>query len=155
MATPVSGASAWLTINQKPLSFEPHDENTQLNIAEYSKNTIRITSKAPEITSLLIDDQELETDRYGTWIWNPKHYAGLYRFVVQTPGSQPQTALVRVFPHKFSQRLYEKMKSDLSATALDLQFRLDSPAMEKAEYVARVQETSPLVECLFDHQNGY
>ncbi|HEY4035763.1 MAG TPA: DUF2357 domain-containing protein [Ktedonobacteraceae bacterium] len=144
MATLVSGANAWLTINQKPLRFEPRNENEQLIITEYSRNMIRITSKAPEITALLIDDQELETDRYGMWIWNPKHYAGLYRFVVQLPGSPPQTALVRVFPHKFSQPLYEKMKKDLSETALDLLFRLDSPAMEKAEYVARVQETSPL-----------
>src|SRR5260370_19780500 len=144
MATPVSGANAWLTINQKPLSFEARTENEQLIITEYSRNTIRITSKAPEITALFIDDQELETERYGTWLWNPKHYAGLYRFVVQTPDSQPQTALVRVFPHKFSQHLYEKMKKDLSETALDLLFRLDSPAMEKAEYVTRVQDTSSL-----------
>lgn len=63
---------------------------------------------------------------------------------MHTSGSQPQTALVRVFPHKFSQPLYEKMKKDLSETALDLLFRLDSPAMEKAEYAARVQETSAL-----------
>ena len=144
MATPVSGASVWLTINQKPLSFEARNENEQLIITEYSRNTISITSKAPEITALFIDDQELETDRYGTWIWNPKHYAGLYRFVVQTLGSQPQTALVRVFPHKFSQPLYEKMKKDLSEISLDLYFRLDSPAMEKAEYVERIQDTSPL-----------
>ncbi len=144
MAIPVSGASAWLTINQRPLSFKPQTENEQLTITEYSKNTIRITSKAPEITALLIDDQELETERYGTWVWNPKHYAGLYRFVVQTPDSQPQTALVRVFPHKFSQRLYEKMKMDLSEIALDLLFRLDSPAIEKAEYVERIQDTSAL-----------
>jgi hypothetical protein len=64
MATPVSGASAWLTINNKPLSFEPNNENQHLNIAEYSTNSIRITPNAPDSVSISIDEQELETARY-------------------------------------------------------------------------------------------
>jgi len=144
MATPVFGASVWLTINNKPLSFEPNNENQHLNIAEYSTNTIRITPNAPDSVSISIDEQELETARYGTWMWNTKHYAGLYQFVINAPGYQHQIAWVRVFPHKFTQQLYEKMKSDLSTIALDLLFRLDSPAFEKTEYAPRSQETSSL-----------
>ncbi len=144
MATQVSGANSWLTINTKPLSFLPSDENEGLNIVEYRTHTIRITANAPDDLSILIDDLRLETASYGIWSWRPENYAGLYRLVVEAPSYQPQIAWVRVFPHKFSQHLYQKMQADLSAIAIDLLFRLDSPALERAKYTQSFQETSSL-----------
>jgi len=144
MATQTSGASHWLTIDNKPLSFQPDDENQALDIKEYSTHTIRITSEAPDRLSISIDGQTLETARYGIWTWHPEHYAGLYRLIVTVPDQQPQRALVRVFPHKFTQGRYEKMKDDLSRIAIDLHYRLASPAMERAEYAPPMQETSAL-----------
>ena len=114
MATQTSGASRWLTIDNKRLSFETEDENKALNITEYSTHTIRITNKAPDDLTLSIDGKVLETERYGNWTWSLKHYAGLYRIIATAPGQQPQSALVRVFPHKFTQARYERMKDDLS-----------------------------------------
>jgi predicted component of viral defense system (DUF524 family) len=148
MAIQTSGASGWLTIDNRPLSFEAEDENKVLNITEYHypPYTIKITRSAPEQLELSIDGQILETARYGIWTWNPKHYAGLYRIIAAVPDQQPQSALVRVFPHKFTQARYERMKDDLSRIAIDLQLRLDSPAMERAEYAAQTQETSALQE---------
>jgi predicted component of viral defense system (DUF524 family) len=144
MATPASGAEIWLTINDKPLSFRPNDENEALNISEYSDNTIEITNEAPKHITIVIDEEPLITRSYGIWTWRPEHYAGLYRLIVQAPGHEARTAWVRVFPHKFSQRLYKQMKEELAAISLELWFRLDSPAIEKTDYARRLQETSPL-----------
>lgn len=144
MATQVSGANSWLTINGQALSFQPESENEALHIREYSKNTIEITPAAPDHLSIWIDDQQLESKRYGIWTWNPEHYAGLYRLTVETQSHRRYTAYVRVFPHKLTQRLYEQMKAELSATAIDLLFSLLSPAIERAVYTSRSQETSPL-----------
>jgi hypothetical protein len=144
MATLVSGANSWLSINGKPLNLQSDDENQALQIAEYSKNIIKSTSHAPDKISVSIGDQILETEHHGIWDWNPKHFAGLYKLEAEAPGYEPQIAWIRVFPHKFTQRLYEKMKDELSEIALDLHFRLYSPASEKTAYTWRHQETSSL-----------
>ncbi len=144
MATPVSGADAWLTINGNALLFSSDDENASLNIGEYSHNTLKITSNTPAGIIIVIADIQLETEHYGIWNWNPAHYAGLYHVVIEAPAYPPQHTWVRVFPHKFSQPLYEQMKTDLSTLALDLLFRLDSPATERAKYSSPFQETSAL-----------
>src|SRR5579883_3277548 len=144
MATPISGASRWLTINGRGVSFETNTENAALNILEYAENTIRITRDAPDRLSLWIDGEKLQTARYGIWTWRPQDYAGLYRFEVQAPGSERCGTWIRVFPRKLTQRLYETMKNELSEIALDLLYRLDSPANERAEHAPRVQDTSPL-----------
>ena len=153
MAIQTSGASNWLTIDSKPLRFEMEDENKALNITEYSTHTIRITNQAPDDLTLSIDGRVLETERYGNWTWSLKHYAGLYRIIVTAPDVQPQSVLVRVFPHKFTQARYEKMKDDLSRIAIDLHFRLASPAMERVEYAPPTQETSALARLQKDTQN--
>src|SRR6266496_325023 len=144
MATQTSGASHWLTIDNRPLSFRPDDENQALNIKEYSTHEIRITNQAPDRLTISIDGQTLETARYGIWTWRPQHYAGLYHIVATAPDQPPQSALVRVFPQKFTQARYETMKDDLSRVAIDLQFRLASPAMERAQYTPPTQEVSAL-----------
>jgi hypothetical protein len=144
MATPPSGASTWLTINGKPIRFDSADENAGLNIVEYSRYHIKITKHAPNDLTLIIEDQELETERYGHWLWRPQHFAGLYQIVVEAPDYPSQTTWIRVFPQKLTQPLYEKMKADLSTIALDLQFHLDSPARERATYAPQNQEASPL-----------
>src|SRR5579859_2234171 len=146
MATPVSGADGWLTINRRPLSFREHDENTALNIGEYSNNYIEITDHAPRYLQVFIDDELLETSKYGIWIWKAKDYAGLYRLTVEAPGYEAQVAWIRVFPHKFTQRIYEQMKRELSEIASDLLYCLISPASERAVYSKRSEETSKLLD---------
>lgn len=144
MATPTSGVNRWLTVNKRSVSFVEGTENAALNVLEYTENTIEITSEAPKQLSLWIDGQKLKTAHYGIWNWNPIDYAGLYRFEIQDPGEQRYTTWIRVFPRKLTQRLYEKMQDELSEIALDLLYRLDSPANERAEYAPRLQDTSPL-----------
>ncbi|MBX5458134.1 MAG: DUF2357 domain-containing protein [Thermogemmatispora sp.] len=145
MDTPASGASVtWLTINDQPLSFAPDSDNAALNIREYQTCYIKVTSQAPHPLSLMVDEVPLHTEHYGLWQWRPEHYAGLYRLTVSAPGIEPRTAWVRVFPQKLSQRLYEQMKSELAALALDLWFRLVSPAVERTAFARRLEETSPL-----------
>lgn len=147
MATQVSGASRWLTINRRPLSFLPEDENVTLNIIEYSEYMIRSTQDAPDQLTIAIDDRQMNTEHYGRWNWRPKDYAGLYRLVATAPGYSPQTAWIRVFPQKLTQPTYEKMKAELSAIAIDLQFCLDSPALERSIYAPpSLEEASPLRE---------
>jgi hypothetical protein len=144
MATPVSGVDGWLTINGKPIRFSAPDENQALNIREYSTYELRITASSPDKVRLFIDGKELETARRGIWDWRPEHYAGLYEMRMEAPGYAAQTTWIRVFPQKLAQPLYEKMRSDLSRVALDLLFRLDSPAVEKTMYTSPFQETSAL-----------
>ena len=149
MATPVSGADGWLTINGRPIRFSTADENQALNIREYSTYELRITASSPDKVFIFIDGQRLDTARRGLWDWRPEHYAGLYQMRMEAPGHPPYITWIRVFPHKFTQQLYERMKSDLSRIALDLLFRLDSPAVEKTEYTLPFQETS----ALHDYEN--
>jgi hypothetical protein len=144
MATPTSGVNRWLTINSRPVSFDANTQNAALNILEYAENTIRITRDAPDRLALWIDGEKLQTARYGIWTWRPQDYAGLYHLEAQAPGSERYSTWIRVFPRKLTQRLYETMKNELSEIALDLLYRLDSPANERAEYMPRAQDTSPL-----------
>src|SRR5579875_775271 len=145
MATPASGVDgAWLTINGQPLSFAPDNDNAALNLSEYRVCYIKVTSSAPHPISIVIDEVPLHTEHYGLWQWRPEHYAGLYRLTVHAPGVAPRTAWLRVFPHKLTQRLYEQMKSELAALSLDLWFRLLSPAVERAAFGRRLEETSPV-----------
>ncbi|HEY1353695.1 MAG TPA: DUF2357 domain-containing protein [Ktedonobacteraceae bacterium] len=144
MATPASGVNRWLTINGQPVSFDAGTENAVLSILEYAQNTIEITGDAPAHIALWIDGQQLRTAHYGIWNWNPVDYAGLYRVEVQAPGTPRFSTWIRVFPRKLTRRLYETMQNELSEIALDLLYRLDSPAYERAAYIPRVQETSPL-----------
>ena len=144
MATPTSGANCWLTLNKRPVSFVEGTENEALNILEYTENTFEITGEAPRQLSLWIDEQKQKTAHYGIWNWHPIDYAGLYRIEIQTIDAQRYTTWIRVFPRKLTQRLYEKMKNELSEIALDLLYRLDSPANERTAYMPRVQDTSPL-----------
>lgn len=144
MATPASGVDRWLTVNNRPVSFAEKTENAALNILEYSENVIQITKEAPAQIALWIDGRRQKTAHYGIWNWNPIDYAGLYRIEIQTPDAQRYTTWIRVFPRKLTQRLYEKMKDELSEIALDLLYRLDSPAHERAEHIPRTQDTSPL-----------
>ncbi len=144
MVTPVSGANGWLTINNKPLIFQVGNENERINVIEYSYNTIRITENAPDTLAIIVEEEVLETARHGIWTWRPMYFAGIYEIVVATGTNETHSTWVRVFPHKFTQQLYEKMKGDLSTIAVDLLFRLDSPAMEKTKYTLREQDTSSL-----------
>nr|BBH92025.1 hypothetical protein KTA_02240 [Thermogemmatispora argillosa] len=145
MATPASGADApWLTMNGQPLSFAPDDDNAALNLREYQSYIIKVTPAAPHPLSLQIDEVPLHTEHYGLWQWRPEHYAGLYSLTASAPGVEPRSAWLRVFPQKLSQRLYEQMRSELAALSLDLWFRLLSPAVERAAFARRLDETSPL-----------
>ncbi|GHO82283.1 DUF2357 domain-containing protein [Dictyobacter formicarum] len=142
MDTQVSGVNNWLTINGNPLNFEQGTENQALEIGEYRENTIRLTSHGPDDTVIFIDDQKLETAIRGVWTWNTKHYAGLYQISVKASNHPEHITFIRVYPHKFTQHIYEKMKSDLSKIAIDLLFELNSPALEKVDYSLRSEETS-------------
>src|SRR5579885_2369956 len=144
MATPTSGVNRWLTINSRPVSFEANTQNAAPNILKYAENTSRSTRDAPDRLALWIDGEKLQTARYGIWTWRPQDYAGLYQLEAQAPGSERYSTWIRVFPRKLTQRLYETMKNELSEIALDLLYRLDSPANERAEYMPRAQDTSPL-----------
>jgi hypothetical protein len=145
MGTPASGADAvWLTINGRPLSFAPDNDNAALNLYEYHTCYIKVTSSAPHPISIVIDEKPLHTDHYGVWQWRPEHYAGLYRLTATASGLEPRTAWLRVFPQKLTQRLYEQMKAELAALSVDLWFRLLSPAVERTDYMRRLEETSPL-----------
>lgn len=138
MATQPSGVDRWLTINGRPLSFAEGTENEALNLLEYTVHTIEMTAAAPKHLALWIDGEELQTARYGIWFWRPIDYAGLYRYEVRESGGPLLTTWVRVFPRHLTQPLYEKMQDELSQIALDLLYRLDSPANERAEYAPRV-----------------
>src|SRR5579883_331913 len=144
MAIPISGVNRWLTLNRRPVSFDQGSENARLNVLEYSENTFEITHDAPNRLSLWIDGEKLQTARYGIWTWRPQDYAGLYHLEAQAPDTERHSTWIRVFPRKLTQQLYETMKNELSEIALDLLYRLDSPANEHAKYMPRAQETSPL-----------
>src|SRR5258708_37617251 len=157
MATPISGAERWLTIQHsnsaKPpqyLSLQSNDDNARLDIREYNEYEIRLTTDASEIDNvgLFIDDETLKTEIYGKWLWRPKDHAGLYKFEFRGRNITPYITHIRVFPHKFTQKRYEKMQSEISQIALDLLFRLNSPAQEHAISTSDAR----VVSALHDYQ---
>ncbi|GCE23603.1 DUF2357 domain-containing protein [Dictyobacter kobayashii] len=144
MATPVSGANSWLSIQGRLIFFRPEEENQHFELKEYGDYTIKVTPYAPEDVSLYLDDEKVESEHYGLWKFNPTHYAGLYKVTAKAPGQPDQETWLRVFPHKFTQKAYEYMKEELSRTAIDLLFHLNSPALERANYTSHTRETSAL-----------
>ncbi len=144
MVTQVSGANTWLTLNRQPLRFSDDDENLAAHAVENHKNVLLITAQAPDDLQISVDDEPIETYRYGRWDWYPKDYAGLYTLQVSAPGYPLLTATVRVLPSKLSQERYEAMLNEISEIATDLLFSLDSPAGERAKTHIRGQQTSPL-----------
>src|SRR6266852_2488461 len=119
MATLVSGANTWLILNGKPLSFNDDDENLAAQAVENHKNILQITSNAPDNVQISVDDEPVETYRYGRWDWYPDDYAGLYTLQVSAPGYPLLTAKVRVLPSKLSQERYEAMLNEISEIATD------------------------------------
>jgi len=146
MATPISGADIWLTINGKPLRFQENDENLHVRAMEKQRNFLRVTPSAPNPLEIFIDGELLDTAVYGYWYWRPEKYAGLYELKVYAPDHEPRVACVRVLPEKLTQERYEAMLADISTIAIDLLFRLNSPAGEKAIAGQREQDPSPLRE---------
>ena len=131
MAILVSGANTWLTLNRVPLNFQDDDENLTYAV-ENHKSILVITPNAPDNLRISVDNEEIETYRYGCWDWYPKDYAGLYHLQVSAPGYSLITAKVRVSPSKLSQERYEVMLANISEIATDLLFSIYSPASEKA-----------------------
>src|SRR6266699_6684467 len=144
MAIPISGADAWLTLNGKLLSFQGDNENLDAQTYETRDNMFRVTLAAPEDLQVYVDEKLLETERYGRWLWRPDGYAGLYLLQVIAPGYAIQTARVRVLPEKLSYERYKAMLDDVSKITVDLLFRLNSPAGEKAVTQFREEESSAL-----------
>jgi hypothetical protein len=144
MDIPTSGADTWLTLNGKPLSFQDGNENLDSQAHELRDNTLRITDTAPDELEIYVDEKRLETERYGRWLWKADGYAGLYLLQVYVPGHSPQVARVRVLPEKLSYERYQAMLDDISKIAIDLLFRLNSPAGEKAIAQFREEEASAL-----------
>lgn len=141
MATQASGAKPWLTLNGVPLSFKRGDENLGAKATEYDWNSLRITPDAPDDLMIQVDDEILQTERYGFWTWRPAGFAGLYQLHVNAPGHNKKTALIRVLPSKFSHERYVQMLKDVSKFSLDLLLTLHSPAGEKA--VLRASHANP------------
>ena len=131
MDIPASGADNWLTINGQPLFFHSEDDNLQVGAKEAEKNIIRIKNNAPDDLEIWVDDEQLETERYGSWYWRPKSYAGIYRFTVIAPDRQTETTFIRVLPSRMSYERYEQMLGDIQAISEDLLFQLQSPSSER------------------------
>jgi hypothetical protein len=146
MATPTSGADVWLTMNGKPLLFQENEQNLDVSAAEKKTNVIKIAPDAPESLEILIDGELLPGAVDGDWYWIPEKYAGLYELQVRAPGHNTRIACVRVQPEKLTQERYEAMLADIREVAIDLLFRLNSPAGEKVVAEQRVQDPSPLRE---------
>jgi len=144
MDIPTSGADTWLTLNNRSLSFQEDNENLNAHVYETHDNMFRITKAAPDDLQIYIDEKLLETERYGRWLWRPDGYAGLYLLQVSAPGHPLQVARVRVLPEKLSYERYKVILDDISKIAVDLLFRLNSPAGEKAITQFREQEASAL-----------
>src|SRR5881227_171024 len=144
MDIPISGADTWLTLNNRPLSFQDDNENLDAQAHESRDNMFRITNAAPDDLQIYVDEKLQQTERYGRWLWRPDGYAGLYLLQVIAPGYPIQIAKVRVLPEKLSYDRYKAMLEDISKIALDLLFRLNSPAGEKTVTHYREQEVSAL-----------
>ena len=146
MDIPTSGVDTWLTLNGKPLSFQKDDENERADAAENRNNLLRITIDAPDGLQIRVENEPLETERYGRWYWRPRDYAGLYQLEVLAPGHAPFTARVRVRPGKLSAQRYISMITDINQFATDLLFSLHSPAGVKVIARSRGKEQSALRE---------
>jgi hypothetical protein len=131
MDIPISGVDTWLTLNDRSLSFQNESENLDAQAQETRDNRLRITPAAPDDLQIYVDGKLLETERYGRWLWKPDGYAGLYMFQVHAPGHPTQMTKVRVLPEKLSYERYKVMLDDIGKIAVDLLFRLNSPAGEK------------------------
>ncbi len=142
MVIPISGVDTWLTLNYNPLSFQDDTENLDASAYENSDNILRITQFAPDDLQIRVDEKLLETERYGRWCWRPEGYAGLYVLQVSVADHSAYTTQVRVLPEKLSYERYKVMLDDISNIAIDLLFRLNSPAGEKAITQFREQESS-------------
>jgi hypothetical protein len=130
MDTRVSGVERWLTLNGVPLDFGPSAENRDAEAVEYKDNQFRVTGSAPDHLRLLIDDEELETEIYGRWLWRPRGFAGLYRLTVKVNDRLAAATRVRVLPSKLSYERYTQMLKEIGKFSVDLLFRLRSPADE-------------------------
>ncbi|GAC1364576.1 MAG: hypothetical protein NVSMB44_24190 [Ktedonobacteraceae bacterium] len=139
-----SGASSWFTLNNKPVIFQEGTENLDVQAMEYKQNYLRITENAPGPVEIFIDQEPLETYKYGLWMWRPATYAGLYELRVKVDGYPDQLTRIRVVPQYFTQTLYQKMQDDLSNIAAGLLFSLVSSVSERVESVRQLQEASPL-----------
>lgn len=146
MDIPTSGVDMWLTLNGKPLSFQKDDENERADAAENRNNLLKITSDAPDGLQIRVENELLETERYGRWYWRPRDYAGLYHLEVLVPGHAPLTTRVRVRPGKLSAQRYISMITDINQFATDLLFSLRSPAGVKVIARSRGKEQSALRE---------
>jgi len=131
MDIPVSGVDTWLTINSQPLSFDSENDNLQVGAKESERNFIRITKNTPDDLEIWVDDEQLETDRYGSWFWRPKSFAGLYRFTLIAPNHKTEKTFVRVLPSRLSFERYEQMLADIQTISEDLLFQLQSPSSER------------------------
>ena len=146
MDIPVSGVDRWLCINGQPLSFHSDNDNLQVGAKESERNIIRITNHAPDDVEIWIDDELLETERYGSWYWRPKSYAGLYHFTAVIPGKLSEETFVRVLPSRLSYDRYQQMLDDIQAISEDLLFQLKSPSSERLTPQNRTYTSSALRE---------
>src|SRR5260370_40842229 len=101
MDTQASGVDTWLTLNGKPLRFHSEDD-ALVEAIEAQKNVLQITRHAPDDIYISVDNEEIQTYRYGRWDWYPKDYAGLYLLEVSAPGYPLYSIKVRVWPKKLS-----------------------------------------------------
>jgi len=131
MDIPVSGVDTWLTINSQPLSFNSDNDNLQVGAKESERNFIRITKNTPDDLEIWVDDEQLETERYGLWFWRPKSFAGLYSFTLIAPNHKTEKTFVRVLPSRMSFERYEQMLADIQTISEDLLFQLQSPSSER------------------------
>lgn len=159
MATPVSGVNSWLTLNGRPLSFDPGSDNLATGAVEYGDNQLSITSRAPDHLEIRVDGERLETERYGRWIWRPAGFAGLYDIEVSGPEKHVYHTQVRVIPSHFSQQHHEWMLKEIGQFSADLLFQLNSPATEMVTETSLEQLQSPLrayylIESLMSELDG-
>ncbi len=71
MGTQASGVDTWLTLNGKPLRFHSEDD-ALVEAIEAQKNVLQITRHAPDDIYISVDNEEIQTYRYGRWIGTPK-----------------------------------------------------------------------------------
>ncbi len=135
MAIPVSGGNnpdSWLTLNGKPLSFQPGQENLAAQAQEFKINKLEITKFAPRSLVIKADKQVLPSKYAGYWEWLPKAFAGIYDIKVYVGNrKRPYVTKVRVLPSNVSFEAYQMMLKDISQMSMDLLFFFNSPSSEK------------------------
>jgi hypothetical protein len=144
MATQVSGASRWLTLNGVPLRFGPGTINTVDGVREYKESQFRITEAAPDDVEIRVDSERLVTERYGRWIWRPAGFAGLYDVEVSAPNHGVHKTQVRVLPGNITLRQQARMYKDITDISVDLLFQLHTPAREYVGTISGEAYQSPL-----------